>query len=229
MPPTFVARRAVPPGQGQVQFKCPLKCTRCKGKSKSAAGKQCKRQVCMGQPWCWQHVKSAKQLHRKVTPHIPGGANKGLFAWNPAQAILNQPVFKPGDVIYPSYDGEVVSQKQLNQRYDFPRPPPAKGHYSVSAPYGIGVKPAKKKKHLEDGACKRGNIAFTNDFRPGPPSGRNAALVQTGALVATKRIFHGHEILVDYGTQYWKDSVCPARQYKKKTFLKGACLSLQTR
>jgi len=107
-------------------------------------------------------------------------------------------VFKPGEIIA-SYSGERVSQAELNRRYHY-------DNFQPTAPYGL-----KLKRSLSDGACKRGVASMVNDFhiRGHPGLQSNAALYDTGNLLASKNIRNGTEILVSYGPSYRRQSECP--------------------
>ena len=101
------------------------------------------------------------------------------------------PVFSPykrGDVIV-VYDGQHISQQTLDARY---------GDDDVAAPYAV-----ETHGDVEDAALRRGAGAICN-HATGPA--QNARIVYRGnrhIIVATKQIFNGTEVLVNYGHNYW--------------------------
>ena len=169
-------------------FEANVQCMQCKGKSKN--GNRCKRRVCIGTPFCWQHLASEKKLKIKES-NIPN-AGKGLFAWNPKNP--NDVIFKraratrfqntPGQKII-EYAGELIDEEELNERYS-----------NQTAPYGIEI----NNDRYEDAALIRGIGAIANHSR------RNNARFDVSRnriiLRATKNIKHNEEILVNYGRNY---------------------------
>jgi hypothetical protein len=97
------------------------------------------------------------------------------------------------------YDGERVTDEELNRRYDAP-PVQRTGPYT-----------AKDNAHNYDAACKRGAGSFANDARRPKAGGGmklrkrdvNVALLRTRNLLVKRDIRHGEELLWDYGTAYW--------------------------
>ena len=69
-------------------FEADVQCMQCEGTSKN--GNQCRRRVCIGTPFCWQHLASEKKL--KIKQSNIANAGKGLFAWNPKNP--NEVIFK---------------------------------------------------------------------------------------------------------------------------------------
>lgn len=131
---------------------------------------------------CWQHLMKAKGLRLKASG-IPG-AGKGLFAMDdglPSGTLM----FKKGQMVV-EYDGQVIDQKELVQRYgDF------------TAPYGIQATAVL----YEDGACRRGVGTMVNHSK------RANVKFYRGAqnrikLRAMKHIYNGQELLVNYGREY---------------------------
>lgn len=171
------------PNQPQVvAFSCKLQCVRCEGQT--ARGARCKRQVCIGTPYCSAHLK--KQMHVTIADSNIPGAGKGLFAYDPDDPDGNEIVFKPGDVIV-QYDGDMLTGDELQRRY---------GEYT--APYGIQERYGVL--YTEDGACRRGAGTLANHK---PFSQANAKLsFGTGRkrfqLIAKSNIRNGREIYVSY-------------------------------
>ena len=149
----------------------------------NAKGGRCKCRVSLGAPYCWIHLLHKHHLRIKPSP-IPG-AGKGLFAMGPPNGPR---LFKRGDVII-VYDGQHISQQTLDARY---------GDDDVAAPYAV-----ETHGDVEDAALRRGAGAICN-HAAGPA--QNARIVYRGnrhVIVATKQIFNGTEVLVDYGHNYW--------------------------
>lgn len=169
---------------GATRFACYLECAQCT--ATLDAGRRCLRKVCLGLPFCWQHLRSRKHLIIKDSP-LQG---KGLFAWAPGND--DSIVFRKGDPII-SYDGEQTSEVQKHQRY---------GH--ATAPYAL-----QRSTHLFiDGACKRGAGSFVNGSKNGiTPNARfTSSSATTMGIRATKNIRNGTEIIASYGPRYWNHS-----------------------
>jgi hypothetical protein len=121
---------------------------------------------------------------------------KGLFAHDktlPFGGPRNRRiVFRNGDVIV-DYNGEPVSQAELDRRYD-------RNGTEYSAPYGI-INYLTDQRY--DGACRRGVGNLANHGRG---HNKNADLTSLAngqvVLTATKNIVNGDEIIVDYGADY---------------------------
>ncbi len=160
----------------KVFFQCFLKCSQCK--AKTHAGHRCSRNVCIGLPYCSQHLKSHMDLNIGKS-HIPN-ANKGIFAYNPNKTI----VFKKGDIVC-EYSGEVLSTSALLQRYG-PR----------TAPYTFEL----EKNAYIDSACERCVASIINHSKK---SNVDWDIKQGKVyLRAKKNIKHGTELYVDYGPDY---------------------------
>lgn len=167
---------------GRVAFACPLQCVPCPFTTRT--GRTCARRVCIGLPYCRQHMPLA--LGVAVAPS-PGRGN-GLFAKNPTLPP-DAAVFRRGDTIV-AYEGEPVPRAELNRRYS-----PYTGPYAMelNAEWTI------------DGACRRGVANFAN--APHAHERANAKFMYTAdhtgvSLVATRRIYQGNEILANYGPFY---------------------------
>ena len=171
---------------GSHAFRCPLQCQRCDGRTKT--GTPCRKRVCVGTPLCWQHLLASKNLRIKPSVNGPG---KGLFAQLPGRGEGRRLVFGPNAYIC-EYGGERITKTNLNARY---------GDYT--APYALFVR-GPRGGHYLNAACKRGVGAMANHAEA---ARANAKLSQArrGALVATKPIYNGDEILVDYGDEYGFD------------------------
>lgn len=179
----FIARN----NHQAIQFHCALECKTCRVKNTTNPLKRCSRTVCIGLPYCWQHLQSKYHLKIKLSEHLKG-AEKGLYAYDPKST--SGIVFQPNQKIV-RYIGQKITQKQLDKRYDYD------GH-NVTAPYAA---------YNVDAACKRGVASLANDSKPSSKS-TNARFIKRRNghiyLYALKPIRHGDEILVDYGESYWE-------------------------
>jgi len=169
-----------------IYFMGQLECARCIAISKN--GNECRRKVCIGMPYCWQHLLSVK--HLKIKPSTEEDAGKGLFAINPQQR-QNAIVFQTNAEIC-NYYGEFIDLDTLENRY---------GDYT--APYTIQV---KKNERYEDAALHRGIGSLANhslnnanvSFHIKRVAGRNHHVV----LKALRPIRNGEEIFINYGNEY---------------------------
>lgn len=165
---------------GVVTFSCPLTCRRCT--ATRVNGGQCSRNTCIGVRLCWQHLLSSRFLRIRDS-NLQG---KGLFAQD-ARRPANAVIFHQGQTIV-NYDGQVISNAQLDTRY---------GDYT--APYGLS-----SGNRNEDGACHRGIGTLANGA-PAPADVNAIYLPGPGGrlrLVATRDIRNNTEILCDYGDDY---------------------------
>lgn len=172
-------------GPNQRGFACNLQCAQCSATARN--GQQCKKNACIGVPFCWMHLLSQHNLRIKESS-IPG-AGKGLFAMSrntPSDGI----VFQKDQVIC-RYYGEAVTQDILQERY---------GDYT--APYGIHVRGTA----FEDAGCKRGIGSLANHAPNSRANARYSYQLHNGSPVsfirATKNIRNGSEVLVNYGRDY---------------------------
>jgi hypothetical protein len=172
-------------------FQGQLQCNRCI--ADNVDNTKCKRIVCLGLPYCFQHLKSFKHLQIRDS-EIPN-SGKGLFAVNPDARRANAVVFNTdGDIC--DYHGELIDHAELVRRYG-----------THTAPYGMTI---KQHERYEDGALVRGVGTLVNHM-----TGRNAnaafkiVMINKKAhhvkLQALKPIRNGDEIYVDYGNEYLFD------------------------
>jgi len=138
--------------------------------------------VCVGSPYCYQHLKSER--HLTIKKSTIANAGKGLFAFGPE----NEVIFKKNETII-RYDGELIDDREVVNRYA-----------EFTAPYVIEL----KQDEFEDGALERGAGSLANQGRK-----NNARLgvyfkstPHYALLKAIKNIYGGEEILVDYGDRY---------------------------
>ena len=169
-----------------IYFESNLTCLRCIGHNKN--GRECSRKVCIGVPYCFQHLQSVKHLKIKVST-IPA-YGKGLFVWD-NQKGNDEIIFKKGDIII-NYVGEHINFNTLENRY---------GEYT--GPYVMYF----KKNEYIDPATKRGigslvnhsnnrqkiNCEFISVFNRKP---------QEVKIRATKDIKNHEELYINYGSDY---------------------------
>lgn len=201
-------RLVVPDGEAlDILFKCPLKSKHCEGLKKNGA--RCGRNTVRALPYCWQHYQKINKIVISKS-NVPNGGF-GLFACE--STVNGEPVFRKGDLIC-DYGGDILNGAQLSARY---------GSGGQTAVYAFGDPDSA---NFIDSACKRYIGAFANDskgskkrsnanidstfvkqndrdrinkmrYRPLPPG-------KVIGLVATRNIFNGDEIYVNYGADYWK-------------------------
>jgi hypothetical protein len=190
-------------------FVCGLKKLRCLGKARQTE-KQCTRETYL-LPYCWQHMKKIDGV--VAQPSTIPNAGMGLFACDP-ESSRRTVVFKTGDFIT-QYAGETLTQPELDERY---------GKDGL-APYAWAI-PGRD--DFLDAACVRSIGALANSHH-GTRQKPNAEIEIIGdenlseqrrarknalrafslpkkmmGLVATRPIYNGDEVLVDYGPEYFK-------------------------
>lgn len=184
-------------------FECTLSSQRCEGIT--GKGKRCKKQVTLGIPMCYAHLRK----HHRLSIAKSGVHGLGVFAYD---ALEDGPVFESGKKIT-EYAGETLTGAEIDARY---------GGNDSTAPYAMLVyRPAARRgvdPHREsisvDAACHRGVSSFVNEARRAQDvnckyvTDRNRANPRNNkkVLVATKDIYHGEELLVSYGEAYVHDN-----------------------
>lgn len=212
MPAKFTYRA---PGK---TYTCTLNCSRCIAVSASTK-KRCTRTTCMASPYCWQHARSNLKVRVMKSMFLDSiGINAlGLYAWDPSKKDRKEPIYtkKSSSISVtgkarskPIYGGELITKEQLSERYDSKT-------QSMTAPYGH----KSRANGYMDAACHRGIGAYANSLKPrsrrtfrwieGKRSttkkyAQNAKLLESLNIKATKNIYHGDEILISYGPEYWK-------------------------
>ena len=88
-------------------YTCKLHQTKCHAEN-------CLKWVDIGYPYCKRHLKT--KLHLKLLESTVPGAGQGVFAWGPD--MPKKVVFKKGDEVC-KYEGEVITQTELDKRYSF--------------------------------------------------------------------------------------------------------------
>lgn len=211
----FEAKRS---SDGRDLFQCQLQCNRpCGHLTKS--GTPCRCVACIGVPLCWRHT--LQKYHVKVIfPSTLGAAaGKGLFAWSPqrTQPPPGTLAFDTNDLIVP-YGGEIVPHTgpgSVNARYGT----------RVAAPYAVR---SNTDRRSGDAACRRGIGAMANHRNPDSNANIVYRTVQntpaalrnyTGNVLrpnsfppgeqfnrfmvyATRPIYYGEEIFINYGNTY---------------------------
>lgn len=167
-------------------YECEMKSDRCTAINDD--GTRCSRRVVIGKPMCWIHSRSQMKLAVKNST-IPN-AGKGLFAIRTkkkglTETQLHKPVFRKNENIA-KYTGDVVTEAELDARYG--------GDVNYTAPYALLMNGV-----IIDAGCNRGIASIANHK---PPSQANSEFTETGKIRATKNIYDGREIFVDYGPNY---------------------------
>ena len=193
----FVATRK---DSGVVQFEAPMKRRRCRGDT--ATGHRCRRVCSLSYPFCWQHTKSRQHLAVRESKALQAAGvrgQKGLYAHQPGK----DPVFRRGESIV-RYYGERMHDDDLALRYQYEGAP----HGVVMSPYAMEL----DDEWSVDAALLRGVAAYANS-PVGTGLRANARLEvddmrwpPRALLVASRHIYHGQEILTQYGRHYFKYS-----------------------
>lgn len=129
--------------------------------------------------YCWQHLR--KEMGLRVSESRIRGAGKGLFATRD---------FHPGEMIS-KYTGDVLGQDDLYERYEH-----------NDQPYVLCI----DVDHCIDARSTQAAVARYANACDHPRTGRastcNSRFIHD-ALVATKHIWEGDEILVPYQRHTW--------------------------
>jgi len=168
-------------------FSANLHCERCIGTTQNKT--ECKRKVCIGMPYCFQHLAKVKNL--KIAKSTEPNSGKGLFAFY-ANQRPNATVFQPEAIIC-QYDGELIDSCTLQKRYD-----------DFTAPYTVEI---KNNQYIDDALYRSiGSLANHKSISDGANAvfmtKRKRNQPTTVQLVAIRRIKNGEEIFVDYSQDY---------------------------
>ena len=168
----------------KIQFRGILKSYRCFAMNEN--GKKCRRMTCMGTKFCYSHLLYYKNLCIMKST-IPK-AGKGLFCIvaNTDERLL---VFRKNQFII-DYDGEIIKFDELLERYG----------NTHTAPYGVVID--EKRGIYEDGALRRGIGCFCNHSTGENVNARLVVALNHIVVVATKPIYNGDEIIINYGNLY---------------------------
>ncbi|CAH6421068.1 Hypothetical protein UVM_LOCUS334 [uncultured virus] len=215
---------------GAVQFDRELRTARCafvergsetadKATERPDSCGQCSRWTTRLHPYCRRHT--AQQFRVLVArSREAGDSGYGLFAHDPSVARLSgdrsvrrssspplsprAPLFRRGCLICP-YGGELVDGEELIRRY---APTALAATTPFTAPYAILDRDAGL---MVDAALVRGPGAYCNDARDA--SRVNVRFTTDGCgtfgIAAACDIWHGDELLADYGEDYWRDDGAP--------------------
>jgi SET domain len=179
-------------------FSRQLESMQCEGRA--ADGNRCKQLVTIGLPYCQSHQLSEAHVKIMNSP----GKGQGLYAFSScANATKDTIVFQKGDRVMETYMGEVIAHDELMRRYG--------DGDTYNAPYTIAFH--KHPATYIDAACKRGLASIVNHAR-----GLKGCMIEgyqyanciyringdhdTPDCVyigAARDIYHGEELLVDYG------------------------------
>lgn len=172
------------------RFTCTLKSERCS--ANKIGGSRCSNKVVNGLPKCYLHLLRDHNL--RIAPSTIPNIGKGLFASTTVK--IKQDVerseehllFKNGEKII-EYLGEEIDDQENDRRYGTEK----------TAPYSLEVRQNK----IIDGACERGSGSFVNHKNS---AGSNCRFSKSKNgkvyIVATKRIYDGMELFVNYGRSY---------------------------
>jgi hypothetical protein len=189
-------------------------CNRCT--ASKINGSRCTKRTCKYGPYCWIHTRT--KLYLKVGPSTIKKAGMGLFVDKPG-AEEGELVFGPnidagtgfgkGKICHYN-ESEPISQLKLERRWG-----PSD---NTLAKYALRVGDGKYRDAYKtnDGVgrytndChntkKRCNAKFTVSPR-----------YQTAYIAAEKKIYNKQEILISYGTGYWKSKNKNAKDKRRKT------------
>jgi hypothetical protein len=180
-----------------------LNCRQCTAVTKS--DKRCKLYACKDVNFCHIHLKLT--YHVVVAKSNIKGAGDGLFCMrrnrgrgSGKRGVKEKPFFKKEDFIMP-YNGEILNDNDITHRYD---DLDTNDNVIVenTAPYAVTVSVDNKNNFIIDGACIRGAANYINDTH-GTNYEANVRFIE-GNVYATRDIYKGDELLVDYGKDYWK-------------------------
>lgn len=158
-------------------FDGPLIVARCT--MNTADGIRCKKKCQIGVSVCWMHLLSYKKL--RIQKSEIRNAGLGLFALR-KKNTSTLPVFKRGDLIT-AYDGDVIDEDELTRRYG-----------DDTAPYAYEVDDDT----YEDAALVRGVGSTINHNAKKKNCECNVGENGKLQISATKNIFHGKEIYLNY-------------------------------
>jgi hypothetical protein len=149
-------------------------------------GTQCKRNVIIGLPLCFQHTASVYHLKKKDLLNL-------MLVWVYLHSMIKQKLmmrlYLNQMMIYVITLGQVVTKEILDERY---------GNYT--SPYGIEVSANQNK--YEDTETQRGIGSLLNHQ---PKSDTNCKFVKNYRFIkirAHKNIQNGAELFINYGRDY---------------------------
>ena len=175
-------------GEAHPMFQANLRSFRCQGHNVNR--NRSNRTTVIGEPYCWQHMRSEKHLTIKPS-HIPN-AGKGLFAYDRTQPN-DAVIFRTGDDITP-YLGQEINTATLKDRYG-----------EFTAPYGMELNGRQRGRRYLDSATQRGIGSLINHTTRRAANCEYVGHGYTCRIRAIKQIRNGQELLVNYGRAYQFD------------------------
>jgi len=161
--------------------------------SRPCAADGCGDIVTIGLPYCPTHT--GLFLNLEIRKSLVPDAGTGVFAHCPPLRECKTPVFRPGYYIHP-YSGENITDDEVLRRYG-----------SLTAPYVLGTSKAYGHPDCVDAARIRGIMAMVNH----PPKGKRPNVQFVGRrkdggvnVEALRKIYHGEELYVSYGREYFR-------------------------
>jgi len=161
----------------------------------------------------------------------------GLYAWDSSLSNQRTAVFEKGFILRPQgdtygrglYGGEELSQDELDELYDY-YDEDCEVEVEPTAPYGQNFW-INDNHEIYDAACVRGVISYANSimgkmgkngfiskkkkhYRPRRKGEKrrhiykfNAELLADGNIRFIRKVYHGQEILVSYGPDYFEGNM----------------------
>lgn len=190
-------------------------------------GPRCKNKTCKLSNFCLLHLKSIMNLEIKESEALNsiGISGVGLYAYGGRNynEAKEGPVFHEGRPHIAYYGGQMLTNQQLSDRYDYysadanrNQPP----NIEPTAPYGGAIE--SDDQHKMDAACRRKAAVYANAPHHIPHREANAVLEfsqYNSRLVLHEgdEIKHGQEILVLYDDEYWTGQGEEFLTYNTKT------------
>ena len=168
-------------------YDVPLVSVRC-NHINSDTNHHCRKRCLIGLSKCWIHLLSDN--HLRIKPSTIANAGSGVFT----RKRIDHPtrVFKINDKIC-EYEGKVITQHNLTQRYQNKTPP-----------YGILLHKEHGEQLYEDGAEYRGIGSLINHSSNNNKINCRFSIKRNNRIqvLATKNINKDTELFVDYGDEY---------------------------
>ena len=177
------------------------------------AQKKCKADDCymwvdIGLPYCDEHLKQI--LHVEIKESTIPNAGLGVFAYQPDVTKRNKPVFSPKKFSNLIYEGDVLTEAQLNDRYG--------AGETFSGPYIL-----QSNKKFVDSSCNRGVVSMINHTLT--PAEKNIIRYQERRLPKAQRNPHARikspEANAEFATFNIKGVTSLTRAFKQKYHGKG--------
>ena len=158
----------------------------------------CYTWVDVGLPYCKAHLASEMRL--KLKPSTIQSAGLGVYAFQPSShgGRRSKAVFQRNEKIC-EYFGEKLSLQEVERRYGSRF---ADGT-EFTAPYVLEVEVNGRSNLYIDGALKRGIGTMINH---GEHDSNANCFFYKNQVYAKTRIYHGEELLVSYGADYFRNN-----------------------